>query len=94
MANIKVGDLVVKSYGDCISVKIIKAINPKTISLVEISVINGRQYETAQEPREYPNVWRLVVPETVKEIQALYKEAHRLQNEAHRLYLTLPKIEL
>ena len=94
MANIKVWDVVVQNQGNYLTAKVVKAINPRTISLITIGMVDGRQYETAPEPKQDPGQWRVAVPEITGKIKKLFKESDRLRREANELYRTLPKIEL
>jgi len=94
MAYIKAGDIVVQDCGNFLIAKVVKAINPRTISLITIGMVDGRQYETAPEPKQDPGQWRVAVPEITGKIKKLFEESDRLRREANELYRTLPKIEL
>ena len=97
MTNIKIGDQVVQ-IGGWLSHPVVKSIveiNPKTIySVRKVAFKDGREFETALEPKQNPDNWRIAVPETVEQMQKLADEMSEKGKTIWELYKSLPKIEL
>lgn len=97
MANIKEGDRVVTfihGSGDYVFVKTVRAINPKTLRLVDPRQFEGREVDVWVEPRQNPKDYRIYDREKVERMQALCKEIDERQKEVYALFKSLPEIKM
>jgi len=96
MGNIQRGDRVVTIGGlyDLLIIKTVSHVNPSTLALVSVYEIDGRQVETALEPRQHPDMWRKYDRPRVIRMKQLTEQIGDCKRELGELYKSLPKIEI